>query len=281
MDEPAYSATTAVRRRRNSGSFQGGLIHLIVGASLLVVAGPCRAQPGVQTGQADPEPICAMLESAARANALPVGFFARLIWRESHFHPDAVGPDTRSGAHALGIAQFMPETAIEQQLLEPFDPKQALPKSGAFLAELRDEFGNLGLAAAAYNAGPQRVRDFLAGARDLPQETRSYVLAITGQPVEEWTKAASDSSAGQNTGEPRLEALPMNCDELIASLERSFSSVKPLWLQKGSIRNVPSWCRGLSHPNVTICGPVRALEPALRAAAAHGRNKLPLAKSLL
>ena len=81
----------------------------------------------------------------------------------------------------------MPGTAMERQLFEPFNPAAALPKSGEFLAELRNEFGNLGLAAAAYNAGPQRLRDYLAGlSHDLPLETRNYVLAITGRPVEDW-----------------------------------------------------------------------------------------------
>ena len=69
---------------------------------------------------------------------------------------------TRSGQRAQGIAQFMPGTADERGLLDPFNPVQALPKSAEFLAELRSEFGNLGLAAAAYNAGPRRVRDWLA-----------------------------------------------------------------------------------------------------------------------
>ena len=107
--------------------------------------------------------ICLLLESAARANGLPVEFFARVIWQESRFRADAVGPVTRSGKRAQGIAQFMPGTAAERNLLNPFDPIQALPKSAEFLRELRREFGNLGLAAAAYNAGPRRVREWMAG----------------------------------------------------------------------------------------------------------------------
>ena len=125
---------------------------------------------------------------AARANDLPPGFFARVIWQESRFRPEEVGPMTRSGARALGIAQFMPATAAERHLLEPFNPVEALPESGRFLADLRAEFGNLGLAAAAYNAGPQRVRKFIMGSRGLPRETRNYVLAITGRSVDAWTK---------------------------------------------------------------------------------------------
>ena len=79
----------------------------------------------------------------------------------------------------------MPETAAERRLLDPFDPVEALPKSAQFLAELRTQFGNLGLAAAAYNAGPQRLRNFMAGTRPLPTETRNYVVAITGVSVDD------------------------------------------------------------------------------------------------
>src|SRR6266704_6739073 len=130
--------------------------------------------------------ICLMAEAAASANGLPFEFFARLIWQESRFRPEAVGPVTRRGERARGIAQFMPRTAAERGLLDPFDPVQALPKSAEFLRELADQFGNLGLAAAAYNAGPGRLREFLSGRRPLPAETRNYVLAITGISVDEW-----------------------------------------------------------------------------------------------
>src|SRR5256886_1408036 len=136
------------------------------------------------------EAMCLMIESAARANGLPLEFFARIIWQESRFQPDAVGPLTRSGQRAQGIAQFMPGTAAERRLLDPFNPVQALPKSAEFLRELRTQFGNLGLAAAAYNAGPQRVRDWLSGARGLPAETRNYVHAVTGLSADEWAKGA-------------------------------------------------------------------------------------------
>ena len=132
------------------------------------------------------EAMCLMIESAATASNLPLEFFARVIWQESRFRADAIGPMTRRGQRAQGIAQFMPGTASERGLLDPFNPVQALPKSAAFLAELRDQFGNLGLAAAAYNAGPRRVLEWLAGTGGMPQETRSYVLAITGSAVEDW-----------------------------------------------------------------------------------------------
>jgi Transglycosylase SLT domain/SPOR domain len=132
--------------------------------------------------------ICQIIESAAAANGLPVEFFAQVIWRESRFRSDTVGPLTRTGQRAQGIAQFMPMTAAERHLHDPFDPVQALPKSAELLRELRAQFGNLGLAAAAYNAGPQRVRDWLAGKRTLPSETQIYVRNVTGRSVQEWAR---------------------------------------------------------------------------------------------
>ena len=158
--------------------------------------------------------MCLMIEAAAKANDLPLEFFARVIWQESRFQSDAVGPLTRRGERAQGIAQFMPGTASERRLLDPFDPVQALPKSAEFLSELRNQFGNLGLAAAAYNAGPRRVQEWLAGTGAMPQETRHYVVAITGTTVEKW------ASTGKNAkmSDPATYA---GCRELMALLKRT------------------------------------------------------------
>src|SRR5499426_498720 len=150
---------------------------------------PAAAAPAQDARPDVRDSMCLMIEAAARANDLPLEFFARVIWQESRFQTDAVGPVTRSGQRAQGIAQFMPGTASERGLLDPFNPVQALPKSAEFLAELRAQFGNLGLAAAAYNAGPRRVKEWLAGTGGMPSETRNYVYAITGSSVEDWAKA--------------------------------------------------------------------------------------------
>jgi soluble lytic murein transglycosylase-like protein len=174
---------------------------------------PAPPSPPRRVGDADlRESVCLMIESAARAHNLPLEFFARVIWQESRFQPNVVGPRTRSGDRAQGIAQFMPRTAAERGLFDPFDPVQALPKSAEFLRELADQFGNLGLAAAAYNAGPGRVREFLSARRSLPAETRHYVLAITGISVDEW--------AASGKREPAPVAKP-GCGELMALLHRA------------------------------------------------------------
>jgi hypothetical protein len=121
------------------------------------------------------------MATAAVVSDLPVGFFARLIWQESKF-----GQWVVSKAGAQGVAQFMPKTAEWIGLPDPFDPIAALPASARFLRMLTEQFGNLGLAAAAYNGGPTRLQNWLAGKGPLPEETRNYVKIITGHPVEKW-----------------------------------------------------------------------------------------------
>ena len=125
--------------------------------------------------------ICTTLVKVAQANALPVGFFTNLIWRESNFDHDAI-----SRVGAMGIAQFMPDVADRMGLGDAFDARDALPASGKLLRSLRARFGNLGLVAAAYNAGPKRVADWLEQRSELPKETRDYVNIITGRPAEQW-----------------------------------------------------------------------------------------------
>lgn len=137
--------------------------------------------------------ICQALASAAQEHDLPVPFLARLIWQESRFRQSAVSP-----VGAQGVAQFMPQTADAYGLENPFDPVPALSASARFLRELRDVFGNLGLAAAAYNGGSGRVQNWLARRSGLPEETRNYVRIITGHEPEKWTVASDTVEMAAN-----------------------------------------------------------------------------------
>ncbi len=131
--------------------------------------------------------ICSEISTQATANGIPENFFARLIWKESLFDPGAVSP---KGAE--GIAQFMPGTAKLRGLADPFDAKQALAAAALYLAELRHTYGNLGRAAAAYNAGEDRIRRWMEGTGGLPFETQDYVMSITGRGHEEWKTATEE-----------------------------------------------------------------------------------------
>ncbi|RWP34736.1 lytic transglycosylase domain-containing protein [Mesorhizobium sp.] len=129
--------------------------------------------------------VCNLIEAHADQNGLPKDFFARLIWKESRFDPNAVSP-----VGAEGIAQFMPGTAKIRGLANSFDIEQAIPASAKYLAEMKTGFGNLGLAAAAYNAGESRVSRWLSSGGFLPMETENYVLDIMGEPADRFTDTA-------------------------------------------------------------------------------------------
>ena len=129
-----------------------------------------------------------------------------------------------SPAGAQGIAQFMPQTATMRGLTNAFEPLQALRKSASYLRELRTTFrGNLGLAAAAYNAGPGQVEAWLAGRRSLPGETLAYVRIITGHTAEAW--ASQPPPELQSIGHAATGARCVELAKLM--IERSAPSSRP------------------------------------------------------
>lgn len=125
--------------------------------------------------------VCSLLNRHAEGNRLPVNFLTRLIWKESVFDDRAVSP-----VGAEGIAQFMPRTAKLRGLKNSFDYREALAAAADYLGFLTEKFGNLGLAAAAYNFGEDGTSGWLENRRTLPAETEDYVLAITGHAAAEW-----------------------------------------------------------------------------------------------
>ncbi len=151
-------------------------------ASCLTWAGMAQAGPSLSERQKLVGRVCDLVEAHAKQNGLPRDFFARLIWKESRFDPNAVSP-----VGAEGIAQFMPGTARMRGLADAFDIEQAIPASARYLGELKSGFGNLGLAAAAYNAGENRVSRWLENGGFLPLETEDYVLDVMGEPADNFS----------------------------------------------------------------------------------------------
>ncbi|TRD19027.1 lytic transglycosylase domain-containing protein [Palleronia caenipelagi] len=161
--------------------------------------------------------VCTVIERAADHHGIDSGFLARLLWQESFFDAAAVSP-----VGAQGIAQFMPGTAELRGLEDPFNPAEAIMASADYLAELISEFGNEGLAAAAYNSGEGRAADFVRWGRILPGETRSYVNRITGFSAMDWLDGRPpDVDFALAKGSPFQEA----CRKQAAT--RSVNAFKP------------------------------------------------------
>lgn len=127
------------------------------------------------------EDVCKLIERNAGERDLDPNFLARLLWKESRFEPGAISP-----AGAQGIAQFMPGTADLYDLHDPFNPALAIFTAAWYLRYLTDNFGNIGLAAIAYNGGEARAARFIANQSSLPYETLDYVESITGHNAWRW-----------------------------------------------------------------------------------------------
>lgn len=129
--------------------------------------------------------FASLISGASDTYGVPQEILQNLLQQESGMNPNAV-----SSKGAQGVAQFMPGTAKDRGV-QPFNPDSAIPGAASYLSDLSKQFnGNWGLALAAYNWGPGNVQKWVQSGADpkkLPKETASYVEAITGKPVEQWT----------------------------------------------------------------------------------------------
>jgi soluble lytic murein transglycosylase len=108
------------------------------------------------------------IDAAARRYDIDCALVKAVIKAESDFDPGAV-----SRAGAQGLMQLMPATAREVQCQDVFDPQDNIHGGVRYLRKCLDLFGDVGLALAAYNAGPEAVVKY----RGVPpySETRTYV----------------------------------------------------------------------------------------------------------
>ncbi len=113
--------------------------------------------------------------------------------------------DARAVSHkgAMGLMQIMPDTWSALRMRyglgrDPFDPRDNILAGAAYLREMHDRYGSPGFLAA-YNAGPQRYDEYLAGVRALPAETRAYVAMLApligGTPLDDAATIAPDPLA--------------------------------------------------------------------------------------
>jgi soluble lytic murein transglycosylase-like protein len=137
-------------------------------------------------------PFGTFIHASAQKNGVDEKLITRVIKAESNFNPKAV-----SRKQALGLMQLMPQTASRYSLLNVFDPAQNIDAGTRYLKSLIDRYrGNLSLALAAYNAGPEMVDRY--GGIPPFAETRNYVRRITTSLAQ--TNAAA---AQQNSNSPQ------------------------------------------------------------------------------
>ena len=159
---------------------------------LLAIAGGIAALGvvGVQTGiisnpfwksAGDGSTWLPVLNAAEASYGIPTDLLARQAYQESHFRTDVINGTTASPAGALGILQLMPAYFPVVNSPRPYsaaDTTQQIATAAAQMASLYNQFGDWGLALAAYNDGAGNVNSYLAGNRALPDETVNYVSAI-------------------------------------------------------------------------------------------------------
>ena len=113
-----------------------------------------------------------LITVASEKHGIAFPLLKALIKIESDFNPWAVSP-----AGAKGLMQIMPENIKILQIKDPFDPWENIMGGSRYLKELLRRFdGELSLALAAYNAGPNVVERY----QNIPpfQETEDFVKKV-------------------------------------------------------------------------------------------------------
>jgi hypothetical protein len=253
--------------------FGTGYLGLAVG---LVMPAPAAlsdiAHP--QSIETVEEATCRMVDRAAHSAGLPVDLLTRLIWVESRFQAGVT-----STAGAQGVAQFMPETAAERGLIDPYDPEQAIPVAARFLIDLEQQFGNIGLATAAYNAGPARVASWLAGSGGLPRQTQVYVFALTGRTPEDWAALGRDDQLTKG------DVNSLSCIDVTATLRAEEgaepSPVAPWGVQLAGNFSKATALASFERTRQRYSGILGSLQPMIIGARLRSRGTRPFYRVLV
>ncbi len=143
-------------------------------------------------------------------------------WIRAVMHQESGGQEQAiSSAGAMGLMQVMPATYAGLQSRyrlgsDPYDPHDNILAGAAYIREMYDRYGAPGFLAA-YNAGPDRLDQYLAGSSELPSETVNYLAAITPNlgsdvpfsgPLAVYASAANGSAAPA----PTATSLASGCD---------------------------------------------------------------------
>ena len=152
------------------------LLSIVLAATMPL---PCQAQPEPVQRQSQADPHAAHIAEAAQRFGIPAAWIRAVMRAESANDVRAISPKG-----AMGLMQIMPPTWADLRTRhrlggDPYDPRDNILAGAAYLRELHDRYGSPGFLAA-YNAGPGRYEEHLAG-RPLPAETRAYVATLAPQ----------------------------------------------------------------------------------------------------
>ena len=230
--------TPSLDLKHRAGASADGLLSWLLLLPLLLLAVACGQQRGyVEYGAPTiggteyapshyypppgppGDPWGPYIREAAGRYGVPEQWVRAVMKQESGGQEQAISP-----VGAMGLMQVMPATYDGLRAryglgADPYDPHNNILAGTAYIREMYDRFGAPAFLAA-YNAGPDRVEAYLAGAGSLPDETQNYLASVTpnlGSAVPMSGPLAMYASAGAGRhhggyGSPDVQSLAAGCD---------------------------------------------------------------------
>ncbi|WP_081827752.1 transglycosylase SLT domain-containing protein [Kozakia baliensis] len=164
------------------------------------------------------------IQQASARFSVPDSWIRAVIQQESGGHEYLDGQPITSSAGAMGLMQLMPETYAEMQSQfglgsDPYEPHDNIMAGTGYIRILYRKYGAPAFLAA-YNAGPQRLEDYLYNGRELPNETVNYVASVTpnlGTQIALSGPLAAYAAPGQSTTGAQIEQAPVEVAEAPAN----------------------------------------------------------------
>ena len=213
------------------------------------------------------------IQQAANRFSIPEAWIRAVIHQESGGHQYLNGQPITSSAGAMGLMQLMPQTYAEMQRRfslgsDPYEPHDNIMAGTGYIQILSRKYGAPAFLAA-YNAGPQRLEDYLYEGRSLPNETVNYVASITphlGTQIAMTGPLAAYASTAQLNASPMEVAEAPDTSAQLAMAQAPARYVAPqqtvqqAWAGR-RITSAPSDTMPAELPPAVPCDPDSAYDP--------------------
>jgi len=235
------------------------------------------APPGPPT-----DPWGPYIIEASNRFTIPDRWIREVMRRESGGQQYINGRLTTSAVGAIGLMQVMPRTYEDLRIAhklgpDPYDPHDNILAGTAYIRDMYERFGSPGFLAA-YNAGPQRLADFMSGARPLPGETVAYLAAVAprlGPAMQGGTVAVAQAQPAPAAAPASVQMASAETSDGTSAGTIGGKTLEAVWNPPSTSATAPAPVVASAPAPARLPAPILASAPVSAPAPVTAREPLP------